>query len=61
MKIIIATSENYNSLSMLRTITYYYEDGTKSTHSVYTERSPASVSSTLKKIIDKCNKKGCKS
>ena len=34
MKKIIATSKNYNSLQILRSITYYYEDGTSNTHEV---------------------------
>ena len=61
MKVIIATSENYNDLSMLRSITYFYEDGSQSTHEVYTKRSPASVRDTLSKIVEKCNKNRCKS
>lgn len=55
MKVIIATSENYNDLTMLRSITYYYEDGTQPTHEVHTKRSPASVTDTLSRIVEKCN------
>ena len=61
MKVIIATSENYNDLSMLRSITYHYEDGTQSTHEVHTKRSPATVSDTLNRIVKKCNENSCKS
>ncbi len=61
MKVIIATSENYNDLSMLRSVTYFYKDGSKSTHEVHTKRSPATVSDTLKKIVKKCNDNSCKS
>lgn len=59
MKKIIATSQNYNSLSMLGSITYFYEDETQSTHEVFTKRDPKEVKSTLDKIIEKCNKKKC--
>ena len=60
MKVIIATSENYNDLSMLRSITYHYEDGSQSTHEVHTKRSPATVTASLKKIVEKCNNNQCK-
>jgi hypothetical protein len=56
LKKIIATSENYNSLQMLRSITYFYEDGTKETHEVFTKRDPKKVKSTLDKIIKRLNK-----
>jgi len=60
MKKIIATSQNYNSLQMIRSITYFYEDGTSSTHEVFTKRDPKKVKSTLDRIIDKCNQNNCK-
>lgn len=55
MKQIIATSENYNSLQMIRSVTYYYEDGSKETHEVFTKRDPKEVKSTLDKIIKRLN------
>jgi len=54
MKKIIATSENYNSLQMIRSVTYYYEDGSKETHEVFTKRDPKEVKCTGS-IIKKFN------
>lgn len=40
---------------MIRSVTYYYEDGTHSTHEVFTKHDPQKVKSTLQKIIAKMN------
>ena len=59
MKAIIGTSRNYNGLNILKSVTYYYEDGSSKTEEVgerakqdkefkQTERSKAAY----KKLID---------
>ncbi len=60
MKTIIASSENYNSLHMKRSITHFYEDGSQTTHEIFTKRDPKEVKKTLDRIIEKCNEKKCK-
>jgi hypothetical protein len=60
MKKIIKTSENYNAIKMIRSVTYCYEDDTSSTHEIFTKRDPKEVRSTLDKIIEKCNNTKCK-
>lgn len=37
MKPIIATSENYNSLQIMTSVTYHYEDGTSKTYELVTD------------------------
>lgn len=37
MKEIIATSENYNSLQIMTSVTYHYEDGTSKTYDLMTD------------------------
>lgn len=37
MKEIIATSENYNSLQMLKSVTFHYEDGTSKEYELFTD------------------------
>jgi len=55
MKKIIATSKNYNSLQILRSITYYYEDGTSTIHEVNAKKKPIKPISILGDLIDKRN------
>jgi len=53
MKKIIATSKNYNSLQILRSITYYYEDGTSAIHEVGAKKKPIKPNRILGDLIDK--------
>lgn len=56
MKKIIATGRNYNSLQMLVSVTFFYEDSTSKTYELLSKKTDEKDFDVLKDIVARINK-----